>query len=89
MRNFFLNYPLSAQKCHILGAWGYLTEITMFLLLGAHKRIRYPLMSPCGIYWNPNIFVSEEPMQNFVTLAAFFLLEKKGPQKKEEIEKNL
>ena len=26
--------------------------------------------------WNPKIFVTEEPMQNFVTLAAFFLVEK-------------
>ena len=33
-----------------------------FCYLGAHKRIRYRMMSPSGIYWNPNIFVSEEPM---------------------------
>ena len=33
---------------------------------------------------NPNIFVSEEPMQNLVTRAAFFLVEKKGPQKREK-----
>ena len=44
-------------------------------------------MSPSGIYWNPNIFVSEEPMQYFVTLASFFLIEMKGLQKKEELEK--
>ena len=40
------------------------------------------MMSPSGIYWN--IFVSVGPMQHFVTLAGFFLVEMKGPQKKEE-----
>ena len=49
-----------------------------FCYLGAHKRIWYCMMSLSGIYWNPNIFVSEEPMQNFVTPAVFFLVEKKG-----------
>ena len=28
--------------------------------------------------------MSEEPMQKLVTLAAFFLVEKKGPQKREK-----
>ena len=42
------------------------------------------MMSPSGIYWNLSIFVNEEPMQHFVTLAGFFLVEKKGPQKKKE-----
>ena len=55
-----------------------------YCYLGAHKRIRYRMMSPSGIYWNPNIFVSEEPMQNFVTPAVFFLVEMKGPLKKKE-----
>ena len=41
-------------------------------------------MSPSDIYWNPNIFVSEEPMQHFVTPAGSFLVEMKGPQKIEE-----
>ena len=46
------------------------------------------MMSPSGIYWNPDIFVSEKPMQNFVECKMQnFLVEKKGPQKKEEIEK--
>ena len=29
-----------------------------------------------NIYWNPNSFVTSEPMQRFRTLAAFFLVEK-------------
>ena len=32
---------------------------------------------------NPPIFVTWEPRQNFITLAAFFLVEKQGTQKKE------
>ena len=43
---------------------------------------------PIFFGWNPNIFVTFKPMQNFRTLPAFFLVEKKGPRKKEERKKN-
>ena len=32
-------------------------------------------------YWNTPIFVTWEPMQKFITLAAFFVVEKQWPQK--------
>ena len=33
------------------------------------------------IYWNTPIFVTWEPVQKFITLAAFFVVEKQWPQK--------